>query len=82
MSKVTAIWTGTTADWNTPADWNDEVVPDNFNTDVKLSVSGAYTVSISSAEAFKAASVSVTDVEATLALSGTASLHQRRDARP
>ena len=64
MSKVTAIWTGATADWNTAADGDETIVPNDLNPEVKLCAS-----SITSADGIEAGALSVT--QAALSFNGT-----------
>jgi hypothetical protein len=42
---VTANWNGAIADWNTPADWSDGIVPNDTNTVATLGDAGAYIAS-------------------------------------
>ena len=43
-------WNGATADWSTPTDWSDNVVPNDTLTDATLGGVGAYTVTIGQGE--------------------------------
>jgi hypothetical protein len=78
MANVNAVWIGGSADWNTPLDWNDDIVPDDAvtgsTTDVTLSGSTAYTVTISGGENFTVDSVSITDPLAMLVVDGALTL--------
>src|SRR5271165_5287683 len=74
MPVVTATWTGATADWNTPSDWLDSIVPNDSNTEALLGGSGAYTVTISPGESFTVGSLHVSDPAARLVLNGNAAL--------
>ena len=75
MPVVTATWNGATADWNTPADWSDGIVPNDTNTDVFLVGSGAYKISITSADpSFTVGALLLSDTGGVLSIGGTASL--------
>ena len=63
-------WNGTTADWSTPADWSDNVVPDDTLTDATLGGVGAYTVTIGQGETFTTGAVLLDDANATLTIIG------------
>jgi hypothetical protein len=71
---VQAGWSGATTDWNVAADWSDVVVPNNLNTGVTIGGVAAYKVTISAGESFTAGTASLSDVAATPALNGNASL--------
>ncbi len=79
MANVNAVWIDGSADWNTPLDWNDDIVPNDAvtgsTTEVTLPGSTAYTVTISAGENFTVDSVSITDPLATLAVEGSSSTH-------
>src|SRR5438034_1200855 len=64
MPIVNALWNGATADWNTPADWSDGIVPDISNTDVTAG-SGDCTSSIVSSASFAGGSMLLSDAKAT-----------------
>ena len=68
---VNASWNGATADWNTPSDWLDDIVPNNANTDVTLGGSGAYTVTIGQGESFSVGTVLLDDPAAIFSIAGT-----------
>jgi hypothetical protein len=67
---TSANWKGATADWNTPADWSDGIVPNNSTTNVTIGAAGAYTLSIAAGENFAAGTVSLSDASATFKILG------------
>ena len=70
MPTVNASWNGATADWNTPADWSDDIVPNTSNSDVTLDSSGAYTISIAAGESFTTGTVLLNDANAAVDIAG------------
>jgi hypothetical protein len=72
---TTFSWkTGTSADWNTPTDWNQGSVPNAGTADAIIGVGGTYTVTIASGESFLVDSVTLTNPYATLDVNGTLAL--------
>ena len=63
-------WNGATADWNTPTDWSDNVVPNDTLTDATLGGVGAYTVTIGQGETFTTGAVLLDDADATFTIIG------------
>jgi hypothetical protein len=71
VSTVNVTWNDSTADWNTPGDWSDGIVPNNISTNATLDSSGDYTVSIAPGESFTVGTLLISDAQATLAIGGT-----------
>ena len=67
---VSESWNGATADWDTPTDWSDNVVPNDTLTDATLGGAGAYTVTIGQGETFTAAAKLLDDANATFTILG------------
>src|SRR5579872_6900631 len=74
---ATYTWKGVNGDWSDSADWTGgppAPPPNSSSAEVALGGTGAYTVTIGSGEGFTVASVSLSDVNAALAIDGSASL--------
>jgi hypothetical protein len=70
MSQYSWV-TGSSADWTTPAAWNQGVAPDDLSAAVTISAAGNYVVGIAIGETEFAGSLSIDAASASLTVAGT-----------